>query len=93
MLDLGDSARLTAVWEDEQRRLIIVRAMEVLRKGRTAEPTLRAFELVAVRGVPAEEVARECGMSVDEVYTAKNRVAGRLRQIVGELTAAWREEE
>ncbi len=67
--------------------------MEVLREGRTAEPTLRAFDLFAVRGVPAEEVARECGMTVDEVYTAKNRVTGRLREIVEELTAAWREGE
>ena len=93
LVDLSDPARLTAVWEDEQRRLIIIRAMEVLRAGRTAEPTLRAFDLVAVRGLPAEEAARECGMTVDEVYTAKNRVTKRLREIVAELTSAWREGE
>ena len=93
LVDLSDPARLTAVWEDEQRRLIILRAMEVLRAGKSAAPTLRAFDLVAVRGVPVEEAARECGMTVDEVYTAKNRVAKRLREIVGELTAAWREDE
>jgi RNA polymerase sigma factor (sigma-70 family) len=93
LADLSDPARLTAVWEEEQQRLIIVRAMEVLRAGRTLEPTVRAFELVALLGVPAKEAARECGMTVDEVYTAKNRVTGRLREIVEELTAAWREGE
>ncbi len=93
LVDLSDPARLTAVWEDEQRRLIIVRAMDVLRAGRTAEPTLRAFDLFAVRGVPAEVAARECGITVDEVYSAKNRVARRLREIVEELTGAWREGE
>jgi RNA polymerase sigma-70 factor, ECF subfamily len=92
LVELGDPAQLSAVWDDEQRRLIIVRAMEVLRAGRTSEPALRAFELVAVRGVPAQEAARQCGMSVDEVYTAKHRVAARLREIVAELTAASREE-
>lgn len=90
LADLGDPARLTAVWEDEERRVIAVRAMEVLRAGRMEMPTLRAFELFAVRGVPAEETARECGMTVQEVYGAKRRVTGRLREIAGQLTAAWR---
>ncbi|MFO0874665.1 MAG: hypothetical protein U0575_11945 [Phycisphaerales bacterium] len=40
-----------------------------------------------------DKAARECGMSVDEVYTAKARVTRRLREIVDNLTAAWREDE
>lgn len=93
LAELCDAAHLTAVWETEERRLIMIRAMELLREGRTEERTLRAFELVGVRGVPVEEAARQCGMSVDEVYTARTRVTGRLRRIVEELTAAWREGE
>jgi RNA polymerase sigma-70 factor (ECF subfamily) len=93
MVDLSDPAALGAVWDSEQHRLIIVRAMELLRRGRTGEPALRAFELVALRGVPAEEAALECGMSVDDVYAAKSRVTRRLRAIVQELTGAWREGE
>lgn len=93
LVHLRDPARLTAVWQEEQRQLILIRAMDVLRAGRTAEPTLRAFDLFAIRGVPAEEAARECGMTVDEVYTAKNRVVRRLREIVEEMTAAWQESE
>jgi DNA-directed RNA polymerase specialized sigma24 family protein len=93
LVDLSDPARLSAVWEDEQRRLIIARAMELLRAGRTAESTLRAFELVAIRGVPAAEVAAQCGMTVGEVYTAKNRVTRRLRAIIEQLTAAWHQGE
>jgi RNA polymerase sigma-70 factor, ECF subfamily len=89
--DEGDPARLSAIWEEEQQRLIIVRAMDLLREGRMAEPTLKAFELVAIRGVPVEEAARQCGMSVDAVYSAKKRVTGRLREIVEELTASWRD--
>lgn len=93
LVNLSDPAQLTAVWDDEQRRLIIIRAMEMLRAGRMAESRLRAFDLVALRGMPAQAAARECGMTVDEVYTAKSRVTDRLRRIIGDLTAAWREED
>lgn len=93
MVDLADDSQLVAVWKDEQQRMIVVQAMETLRAGRTREPTIRAFELFAIRGVPAEQVALDCGMTVDEVYTAKSRVTTRLRGIVDELTAAWREDE
>jgi RNA polymerase sigma-70 factor (ECF subfamily) len=93
LINLCNPMSLAAIWEQEQQRLVLGRAMEVLRYGRTAEPTLHAFELVALRGVPAEAAARECGMTVDEVYTAKHRVTRRLRDIVEELTAAWREDE
>lgn len=91
LADLGDTAQLAALWDEEERHLIILRAMELLRAGRASEAKLRAFELVAMRGVPAEEAARECGMTVDEVYTAKSRLTIRLRELVEELTAAYRE--
>lgn len=93
LADLHNTDRLAAVWEDEQRALIIARAVEILHEGKFAEITLRAFDLVAVRGVPVEAAAGECGMTVDEVYTAKYRVARRLREIVEELMAAWREDQ
>jgi RNA polymerase sigma-70 factor (ECF subfamily) len=92
LLELTDPT-LTALWDQEQRRLIIVHAMQMLRAGRTGEPALHAFELVAVRGVPAEAAALECGMSVDDVYAAKSRVTRRLRVIVQELTVAWRDDQ
>jgi RNA polymerase sigma-70 factor (ECF subfamily) len=92
-VDLHDADRMAAVWEDEQRALIIVRAVEILHRGKFSEKTLRAFDLVAVRGVPVDAAAGECQMTVDEVYTAKHRVARRLRAIVEELMAAWREDE
>jgi RNA polymerase sigma-70 factor, ECF subfamily len=88
---LSEPARISAVWENEQRRFIIARAMEMLREGRMSEQSLRAFDLFVVAGVSAEETARECGMSVQDVYTAKYRVAKRLRHLVDELTAAWQE--
>jgi RNA polymerase sigma-70 factor (ECF subfamily) len=89
---LSNRTRMTRIWAAEQERVIFARAWDLLRTtGRTAEKTLKAFELVAMRGTPAEAAAAECGMTVDEVYIAKNRVTKRLRELVEELTAAYGE--
>lgn len=86
-------AQLTRVWERERAQAILHEAMAILRTStRTEANTLRAFELFAVRGMPAEAVAAECGMSVDAVYVVKNRLTTRLREIVRDLTTAYDEE-
>jgi RNA polymerase sigma-70 factor (ECF subfamily) len=84
---------LRAIWADERDREILGAAMERLR-GETEldERTLLAFELVALRGVPAMEAASQSGMTVDQVYVAKNRVTRKLRAIVEELTSAFEED-
>ncbi len=93
MIDLRNDAQLTQLWETERRRSIYFRALDMLREGgKTEERTMQAFELVTLRGVPAQSAAAECGMSVDEVYVAKNRVTKRLRAIVEQLTAAYTED-
>lgn len=51
--------------------------------------TLRAFELIAIGGVPAEEVAALCGILVDAVSVVKTLLANRLRVMVLDLTAAY----
>ena len=44
--------------------------------------TWQAFRLTAVDGIPAESVARELGISLGAVYTAKSRVTARIRQLI-----------
>jgi RNA polymerase sigma-70 factor (ECF subfamily) len=91
--ELNNRTHLTRVWAAEQERVIFARAWEMLRTtGRTAEKTLKAFELVAMRGMPAAAAAADCGMTLEEVYIAKNRVTKRLRELVEELTAAYGED-
>lgn len=89
-----DDAAMRDAWQRARDRAIIAQALAIIRsEGRTRDATLRAFELFAIRGVPAGEVAAQCGMSVDAVYVAKNRLTGRLREIVRELTVAYDEDE
>ena len=52
--------------------------------------TLLAFELTAMRGVPAAEAARQCGISIDQVYVARNRVARRLKDTADRIGLAVR---
>lgn len=87
-----DERELQAAWDRERDRAAVAEALRILRETSRAKPqTMRAFELFAIRGVPAEEVAAQCGMSVDAVYVIKNRLTGRLREIVAELTIAYDE--
>lgn len=93
MIDLSDPRTRTEVWEAERRQAILQQALHILRtQTHMGKETIRAFELAALRRVPTDQVAAECGMTVNEVYVAKNRVTGRLREIVEELTAAYEED-
>lgn len=93
MLDLADEAHVTREWNLSRERAVLAEAVKLLRETtKTSEATIRAWELHALQQVPPDEVARQCGISVDEVYVAKNRVTKRLREIVAELTAAYEDE-
>lgn len=89
---IPDEAHLSQIWERERDAAILGQALaELGRSSRIEEHTLRAFELFVVRGVPASEVAEQCGIDVDAVYVIKNRLTKRLREIVRDLTAAYDE--
>lgn len=88
-----DEATLRSIWTDERDRAILDRAMAMLRdESAVDDRTLLAFELFALRAVPAQEVAQRCGMTVEQVYVAKSRVVKRLRSLVEELTHAFEED-
>ncbi len=71
-----------AEWaEAEYRRHVLDRALPLIRSHVEAT-TWRAFWEYAVEGRPADEVARDLGVSVETVYQARTRVVRRLR---GEL--------
>lgn len=88
--ELPDEATLTNIWENERRRMILDEAISQLRDSpRLAPGTFAAFELVALRGVPADEAARQASMTLNDVYVARSRCTRRLRELVGEITEAW----
>lgn len=85
--ELPDEQSLLELWNREHDSAVLSEAITQLSAtARLEAHTLRAFELFALRGVPAAEVAAECGIEVEAVYVIKNRLTKRLREIVRELT-------
>ena len=74
---LPDDAELFA--EGEYRQHLVRRALELM-QAEFQPTTWRACWEYLVRDRPAEEVARELGITVNAVYLAKSRVLTRLRQ-------------
>ncbi|MCA9304992.1 MAG: hypothetical protein KDA16_00535 [Phycisphaerales bacterium] len=73
-------------------RHIFEEAWRVLKeetKGDSA--SLEAFELTSLRGVAIASAARMTGLSVDQVYLARNRVSKRLRAAVERVDRAIRD--
>lgn len=84
---------MEAWWDEEERAYIAIRAWEEEREAGGHDPrSLRAFELVGLREVPPAEAARELGMSIEGIYSAKYRIAQRLRERIERLTAFYRED-
>ena len=80
------------LWERLWRQQLLRRAVEIVRgqyeqKGKLE--TFLAFEQNVLMGKPAPDVAREMGMNVASVHTAKSRVTEKLR----EIRAALEEDE
>lgn len=91
---VSDESTLRTIWTDERDRAILSRAMALLSEETSVdERTMLAFELAALRGVPAPEAAAQCGMSVEQVYVAKSRMTRRLRELVETMTQAFEEDE
>jgi RNA polymerase sigma factor (sigma-70 family) len=85
---LPREGRLSEIWEDEWRQAVLHQCL--VEVGREVEPsTLRAFELFARKGWPAEQVAAELNMSENAVYGAKRRVLGRIRELLPQIGKIW----
>ncbi|MBY0460293.1 MAG: sigma-70 family RNA polymerase sigma factor, partial [Gemmataceae bacterium] len=54
-------------------------------RARVEEKTWQAFQLSALDGVPAQEVADRLGMGVSQVYLAKHRVSKLAQEEVRKL--------
>lgn len=85
-------AQVTDAFEQALERHIYEQAWDWLRQSTgTSDASLRAFELTNLRGVPIAEAALQCGMSIDQVYVARSRIAARLREAVERIDGAIRD--
>ncbi len=73
------TSQLSSLWDREHDEHVMRQLLQQL-KSQFAPNTWKAFELVALTGVSANEVAEQLGISVNAVFIAKSRVMARLRQ-------------
>jgi len=86
----ADEPTITQAWDEALRRTILAQALETLRTTSKIGPTsLRLFELIALRGVPLPAAAVQCGVSANDAYVIKHRVASRLRIIMQDLVRGY----
>lgn len=83
-----DDEGISQVWEAQWQDEIVKRCMEEIRK-QVKPTTLKAFELFALQGWPAEKVAAELGITENAVWISKNRVLTRLRKLQDYMEENW----
>ncbi|QOI99211.1 MAG: sigma-70 family RNA polymerase sigma factor [Phycisphaeraceae bacterium] len=87
-----DAEGMEAIWDREVERAVFEEAWRRV-QGRFAPESLRAFELVAMRGASSAAAAAECGMNFEALYMAKSRVTKALREIAADLTRRYGDDE
>ena len=68
------------IWDAAFEESLLIVLLEEVRHG--VDPrTYQAFELFALQGIPAREVARTAGLTRNAVYQARKNVVRRLKQL------------
>jgi RNA polymerase sigma factor (sigma-70 family) len=90
LADIGDDdVPLESTWDEAWQRQLLKRAIELVREEYASHSkTFDAFERYVILAMPAEEVARDLGTSVDNIYQAKHRVTEAIRERVKQLQQA-----
>ncbi|MBI5761486.1 MAG: sigma-70 family RNA polymerase sigma factor [Planctomycetales bacterium] len=73
-------SQLSQLWDQEHDKHVTHQLLELIRT-QFEETTWQAFQRVALDGIPADEVARELGVTVNVVFISKSRVLSKLRQV------------
>ena len=97
----GESALITVptdgeledLWQSERRHVVLREALaELQASSKTADRTIQAFEMLVFHRRSVPDVARELGMSDNDVYLAKSRTAKRLKEAVERIEALYEED-
>lgn len=74
--------------EEEWSGEVLRRCLEAVR-AEVSPQMYEAFELTALRGWPAQQVAARLGCSVDLVYQHKHRMLRRMQQMLPAMEEQW----
>jgi RNA polymerase sigma-70 factor (ECF subfamily) len=84
--ELPNDQELTLIWDEECEQELLRRGLvELRRQTKTDTRTIQVFEMLALDGRRASDVAAELTISMNDVYLAKHRCLKRLRGIMSGL--------
>lgn len=83
-----DDEQVSLIWENEWQQAVLKQCMDEVRK-QVKPQTMEAFEMFALKGMSAEDVAAKLGMTENAVWIAKNRVLSRLREAQKYMEENW----
>ncbi len=84
MEEVPDEATLEKQWEEEWKKFLYDRALDEMKDNMDTKAYM-AFELHAIQGRPADEVAKLLGLSPNQVYLIRSRGIVRLQNIIERL--------
>lgn len=85
LIELPPTDEVERFWMDERHHRLLAVALDQLRTEGVDRESLDAFELYALRGNGADEVAASLSISRERVYEAKYRVSRRIQPILTRL--------
>jgi RNA polymerase sigma-70 factor (ECF subfamily) len=85
---IPDDHSISEVWEAEWRKAVLSTCLREVRE-KVKPKTMKAFELFALEGLPAQKVAEQLEMTENAVWIAKNRVLSHMREIQQELEESF----
>lgn len=74
----------SALWEEQWKKDLVERALDRV-KGQVEEKRFQIYDLYALQGWPAREVARSLGVSLARVYLTKHRISALLTKEIQKL--------
>lgn len=85
---VADDDALSNVWEEEWQSAVLQQCLAAVR-AEVHSDTFRAFELFALQGIAAEEVAAELNTTANAVFSAKRRILRRIRELLPQMETEW----
>lgn len=83
-----DDAGIEKIWEEEWRESLLKQCLEEVRREHDAK-SIEAFELFAWKGLPAQQVADQLGMTANAVFIVKHRIMKRIKELLPKMEDIW----
>lgn len=83
-----DEPELEQAWEEEWQQSLLRQCLEEIRREHDAK-SIEAFELFAWKGLPAQQVAEQLGMTPNAVFIIKHRIMKRIKELLPKMEEIW----